>query len=58
MTTSTHDELRDILVARDSERKYLINDFLTRRKSVFLRQSVILCTHFRQNRNTMFEDVA
>ena len=58
MTISTHDELRDILVARDSERKDLINDFLTKRKSVFLRQSAILCTHFRQNRNTMFEDVA
>jgi hypothetical protein len=58
MTISTHDELRDILVARDSERKGLINDFLTKRKTVFLRQSAILCTHFRQNRNTMFEDIA
>lgn len=57
-TTSTHDELREILVSREAERKALINTFMERRRPVFLRQSSILCTHFRLNRNTMFEDVA
>lgn len=58
MNTTTHDELRDILLARDVERKNLINDFLMRRKPVFLRHSAQLCHHFSQSRNTMFEDIA
>lgn len=57
-TMNTHDELRDILVASETERKALINDFLARRKPVFMRQSAQLCSHFRQNRNTMLDDIA
>ena len=57
-TMNTHDELRTILVARDRERKDLINDFLFARKQVFLRHAGQLCHHFRQSRNTMFEDIA
>lgn len=57
-TDTTYDELHDILVASDAERRVLINDFLTRRKPLFSRQASQLCSHFRQNRNTMFDDIA
>lgn len=57
-TDTTHDELRDIIVATEPERKVLINAFLTRRKAMFMRHGAQLCSHFRQNRNAMLDDLA
>lgn len=58
MKTTTHDELREILIAKDVQRKGLINDFMIRRKPGFLRQAAQICQHFHLNRNNMYEDVA